>query len=88
MKALFGSLMSLLQRTDSTYFKQWGRVIHQASCAFKKQWNPPNDISLKNSIKAEYGRARIITVFDNDALRVLSLQAYVDGQAMRQIGIV
>lgn len=88
MKALSGSLVSLLQRTDSAYFEQWGRVIHQASCAFKKQWSLPNDIILKNSTKSEYGKVRIITVFDNDALRVLSLRAYVDGQAMRRTGIV
>lgn len=31
---------------------------------------------------------QIIAVFDNAALQVLSLRAYVDGQAMRRMGIV
>jgi hypothetical protein len=43
MKALFGSLMSLLQRADSAYFEQWASDTPGILC-FQEAWSPPNDI--------------------------------------------
>ena len=48
---------------------------------------PPNDIGVKNLIKAEYGKVRVISVFVMLCFR-LSLPTYVGGQAMRRMGIV
>lgn len=48
---------------------------------------PPNDIGVKNLIKAEYGKVRVISVFVMLRFR-LSLLAYVGGQAMCRMGIV
>ena len=58
MKALFGSLMSLLQR-HIPHILNNGRVIHQASCVFKKHV-AHRMISVKNPTKAEYGKVQTL----------------------------
>ena len=56
-------------------------------CVPRSNGCPPNNIGVKNFIKAEYGKVRVISVFVMLRFR-LSLPAYVGGQAVRRMGIV